>query len=85
MFEHVRSRSALLGRSLDLLTRVTRYIGPAMNRDTVGNAQRAGFVIDRALCAYLDIFLAIEAHKPATNLAMTEHRASPVPGQEEAL
>jgi ubiquinone/menaquinone biosynthesis C-methylase UbiE len=64
MFEHVRSRKPLLGLSLDFLTLVTRYIGPAMNRDTVGNVQRAGFVVDRVVCAYLDIFLAIEAHKP---------------------
>ena len=64
MFEHVRSRKPLLGLSLDFLTLATRYIGPAMNRDTVGNLQRAGFAVDRAVCAYLDIFLAIEAHKP---------------------
>jgi hypothetical protein len=38
---------------------VTRYIGPAMNRETVGNIQRAGFAIARVVCAYLDIFLAI--------------------------
>ena len=64
MFEHVRSRKPLLGLSLDFLNLVTRYIGPAMNRDTVGNVQRAGFVIARVVCAYLDIFLAIEANKP---------------------
>ena len=64
MFEHVRSRKPLLGLSLDFLTLATRLIGPAMNRDTVGNVQRAGFIIDHVVCAYLDIFLAIEAHKP---------------------
>ena len=64
MFEHVRSRKPLLGLALDFLNLATRYIGPAMNRDTVGNVQRAGFVIARVVCAYLDIFLAIEAHKP---------------------
>ena len=63
MFEHVRSRKPLLGLSLDFLTLATRYIGPAVNRDTVGNLQRAGFAVDRVVCAYLDIFLAIEAHK----------------------
>lgn len=35
-----------------------------MNRDTIGNVQRAGFTVGRAVCAYLDIFLTIEAHKP---------------------
>ncbi len=64
MFEHVRSRKPLLGLCLDFITLVMRYIGPAMNRDTVGNVQRAGFVIDRVVCAYLDIFLTIDAHKP---------------------
>jgi ubiquinone/menaquinone biosynthesis C-methylase UbiE len=67
MFEHVRSRKPLLGLSLDFLTLATRYVGPAMNRDTVGNVQRAGFVVDRVVCAYLDIFLAIEAHKPSSH------------------
>jgi hypothetical protein len=43
---------------------VLHRVGPEMNRDTVSNVQRAGFVIDRIRCAYLDIFLAIEAHKP---------------------
>ncbi len=65
MFEHVRSRKPLLGVCLDFLTLVTRFIGPAMNRDTVGNIQKAGFVTDRITCAYLDIFLGIEARKPA--------------------
>ncbi len=64
MFEHVRSRKPILGISLDFLNLVTRYIGPAMNRDTIGNVQRAGFAIARVVCAYLDIFLTIEAHKP---------------------
>lgn len=64
MFEHCRSRNVLLGFVLDLMTVATRHFGPAMNRNTVGNVQRAGFVVDRVVCAYLDIFLAIEAHKP---------------------
>lgn len=65
MFEHVRSRNWLLGLTQDFLTLVSRYIGPSMNRDTVGNVQRAGFTVDRAVRAYLDIFLTIEAHKPS--------------------
>jgi ubiquinone/menaquinone biosynthesis C-methylase UbiE len=59
MFGHVRSRKPLLGLSSDFMNLVTRYIGPAMNRETVGNIQRAGFAIARVVCAYLDIFLAI--------------------------
>ena len=69
MFEHVRSRNAAVGMVLDLLNLLLRRLGPQMNRDTVGNVQRAGFVIDRVVCAYLDVFLAIEAHKPARAVA----------------
>lgn len=71
MFEHVRSRNPLLGILLDLMTVGTRHIGPAMNRDTVANVQRAGFVVDRVRCAYLDIFIAIEAHKPPLEAAVS--------------
>jgi SAM-dependent methyltransferase len=63
MFEHVRSRNPVLALELDLMNAVLHRAGPEMNRDTVSNVQRAGFVIDRIRCAYLDIFLAIEAHK----------------------
>jgi len=63
MFEHVRSRNPVLGAELDLLNVALRRLGPEMNRDTVANVQRAGFVVDRVVCVYLDIFLAIEAYK----------------------
>jgi ubiquinone/menaquinone biosynthesis C-methylase UbiE len=66
MFEHVSSRNPLLGAELDLMNLALHFLGPSMNRDTVGNVQRAGFAVDRVVCAYLDIFVAIEAHKPAT-------------------
>jgi SAM-dependent methyltransferase len=64
MFEHVRSHNALVGIELDFMTWLLRGVAPAMNRDTVGTAQHAGFVIDRVLAVYLDVVLAIEAHKP---------------------
>jgi ubiquinone/menaquinone biosynthesis C-methylase UbiE len=72
MFEHVRSRNPLLGAELDLMNLVLRFVGPSMNRDTVDNVQRAGFALDRVVCAYLDIFLTIEAHKPAPGTASEE-------------
>ena len=65
MFEHVRSRNRFLAWELDALNLILRRIGPEVNRDTVANVQRAGFWVDRITCAYLDIFLAVEAHKPA--------------------
>lgn len=72
MFEHVRSRNPVLALELGLMSLLLRHVGPEMNRDTVGTAQRAGFVIDRIRCAYLDIFLAIEAHKPISAAATRE-------------
>lgn len=64
MFEHVRSRNWFLALELDFLSWMMRHIAPAMNRDTMANVTTAGFAIDRVTCAYLDIFVAIEAHRP---------------------
>lgn len=78
MFEHVRSRNPLLAWELDLLNAVMRFVGPAMNRNTIANAQLAGFIVDRAVCAYLDVFLAIHGHKPEPRLtAPMESNAMP--------
>jgi ubiquinone/menaquinone biosynthesis C-methylase UbiE len=63
MFEHVRSRIGPLGILQDLMTPLTRRNGPDLNRDTVGNVQRAGFRIVRVENAYLDIVRMIEAAK----------------------
>jgi SAM-dependent methyltransferase len=64
MFEHVRSRNGLIAIQQDLLNKCIRYLGPNINRDTVNAVQHVGFELDRVSCAYLDVFLAIEAHKP---------------------
>jgi ubiquinone/menaquinone biosynthesis C-methylase UbiE len=63
MFEHVRSKIGPLGAFLDLMTLLTRRIGPDMNRDTATNATRAGFRIVREDNVYLDIVKTIEAVK----------------------
>jgi phosphatidylethanolamine/phosphatidyl-N-methylethanolamine N-methyltransferase len=63
MFEHVRSRIGPLGVFLDLMTPLSRRIGPDLNRDTVGNVQKAGFRIRREENVYLDIVKIIEALK----------------------
>ncbi len=63
MFEHVRSKIGPLGVFLDLMTLLTRRIGPDMNRDTATNATRAGFRIVREDNVYLDIVKTIEAVK----------------------
>lgn len=64
MFEHVRSNIGPLGIFLDLMTPLSRRIGPDLNRNTVGNVQRAGFRLRREENVYLDIVKIIEAVKP---------------------
>jgi ubiquinone/menaquinone biosynthesis C-methylase UbiE len=63
MFEHVRSRIGPLGIFLDLMTPLSRRVGPDLNRDTVGNVQKAGFRIRKEENVYLDIVKIIEGVK----------------------
>ena len=63
MFEHVRSRVGPIAILQDLLTPVTRWLGPDMNRDTAGNVLRAGFELCREENVYLDVVKAIQARR----------------------
>ena len=63
MFEHVRSKIGPFGIFLDLMTPLSRRLGPDLNRDTVGNVQKAGFRLRREENVYLDIVKIIEAVK----------------------
>ena len=63
MFEHVRSRIGPIAILQDLLTPITRQLGPEMNRDTVRNVERAGFEIDGDENVYLDVVKAIRARR----------------------
>lgn len=63
MFEHVRSKIGPFGVFLDLMTPLSRRMGPDLNRDTVGNVQKAGFRLRREENVYLDIVKIIEAVK----------------------
>lgn len=63
MFEHVRSRIGPIAILQDLLTPISRRLGPDMNRDTVGNVLRAGFELCREKNVYLDVVKAIEARR----------------------
>ena len=65
MFEHVRSQIGPLGLLMDLMTPLASRVGPALNRDTVGNVQKAGFDLRRVENVYLDIVKTIEAVKGA--------------------
>ena len=64
MFEHMRSRNAVLGLALDAMTWFTRRSGTDMNRDTLGNLNAAGFHITRIESVFLDIILSVHAVKP---------------------
>ena len=64
MFEHVRSGIGPLGILMDLMTPLWSRFGPALNRDTVGSVQKAGFRLRRVENVYLDIVKSIEAVKP---------------------
>ena len=65
MFEHVRSQIGPLGVLMDVMTPLASRIGPALNRDTVGNVQKAGFRLRRVENVYLDIVKTIEAVRDA--------------------
>jgi ubiquinone/menaquinone biosynthesis C-methylase UbiE len=63
MLEHVRSAIAPLGLFMDIMTPLTSRFGPSLNRDTVGNVQKAGFRLRRVENVYLDVVKIIEAVK----------------------
>jgi SAM-dependent methyltransferase len=69
MFEHVRSGNALIALNQDMMNFIMRLLGSNLNRDTASAVRSAGFVVDRIGSAYLDVFLAIESHKPANDLS----------------
>ena len=60
-----RIQLADLAVFLDLMTPLSRRVGPELNRDTVGNLQKAGFKIRREENVYLDIVKIIEGVKEA--------------------
>ena len=66
MFEHVRSGIGPLAILMDLMTPLTARFGPEINRDTVGNVQKAGFRLRRVENVYLDVVKSIEAVKQVT-------------------
>jgi hypothetical protein len=68
MFEHVRSRFGPIAVLQDLMTPITRRLGPDMNRETVANVVRAGFELCREENVYLDIVKAIQARRPGDGL-----------------
>jgi ubiquinone/menaquinone biosynthesis C-methylase UbiE len=65
MFEHTGSRYLPFRSMLDLMTQLTRRIGPDMNRTTVANVRAAGFRVVEVNNIFLDVVKTIKAVKPA--------------------
>ncbi len=65
MFEHTGSRLAPFRTMMDLMTRLSERVGPAMNRNTTANVRAAGFRITEVENVFLDVIKTIRAIKPA--------------------
>lgn len=61
MFEHTGSAYFPFNVMLDLMTAISRHVGPELNRNTVANVRRAGFVITGVERVYLDVVNLIHA------------------------
>ncbi|MFV8817861.1 class I SAM-dependent methyltransferase [Haliea sp. E17] len=64
MFEHTGSRYYPFKPMMDLMSRLTEKLGPAMNRATVENVKAAGFTVTEVNHIYLDVVKTIIARKP---------------------
>lgn len=64
MFEHTGSRWFPFSLMLNLMTPLSRRIGPDMNRPTTDNVRTAGFKIDGINHVYMDVIKTIHAHNP---------------------
>ena len=65
MFEHTGSRYYPFKIMMDLMTQLTRKIGPDMNRTTVDNVAAAGFQLKEVNNLFLDVVKTIKATNPA--------------------
>ena len=61
MFEHTGSRFFPFSLMMDLMTLVTRSLGPDMNRPTVENVIAAGFTLKKVTHVYMDVVKTIHA------------------------
>jgi ubiquinone/menaquinone biosynthesis C-methylase UbiE len=65
MFEHTGSRWYPFRYMMNLMTLLTRRIGPDMNRPTVANVRAAGFAVTEVSNVFLDVVKTIKATKVA--------------------
>jgi ubiquinone/menaquinone biosynthesis C-methylase UbiE len=63
MFEHTGSRYFPFNLMMNLMTPLSRRVGPSMNRTTVENVKAAGFALDQVEHVYLDVVKMIHAHR----------------------
>ncbi len=72
MFEHTGSKYYPFKIMMDLMTLLTRHVGPEMNRDTVRNVQAAGFQLLEVDNLFMDVVKIIKAVNPAVIPQHTE-------------
>lgn len=65
MFEHTGSRFFPFNLMLNVMTPLSRRVGPEMNRSTVENVSRAGFEIREVENHFLDVVKSITAVNPS--------------------
>jgi len=64
MFEHTGSRYYPFRLMMNLMTPLSRRVGPEMNRPTVENVTAAGFELDAVEHVFLDVVKTIHARRP---------------------
>lgn len=69
MFEHTGSRWFPFNLMLNVMTPLSRRVGPEMNRSTVENVARAGFEIREVENHFLDVVKSITAINPGAATA----------------
>ena len=67
MFEHTGSRFYPFKFMMDLMTPLSRKLGPDMNRTTVENVKAAGFELQKVEHVFLDVVKTIHAKAPAAS------------------
>jgi ubiquinone/menaquinone biosynthesis C-methylase UbiE len=65
MFEHTGSKYYPFKLMMNLMTMVSRHLGPDMNRSTVDNVLAAGFQVREVNNLFLDVVKIIKAVNPA--------------------
>jgi ubiquinone/menaquinone biosynthesis C-methylase UbiE len=66
MFEHTASRYFPFSVMLRAMTPLSSTVGPDLDRDTIGNVQRAGFSVTGVESVFLDVVNLIHARRPDT-------------------